>query len=65
MNWDDIEEEVERVRRGLVPEYRAIGMELVRKCLQCGHLVPVDEPLPECCPKCGAPETEFVSVIED
>ena len=46
------------------PEYRAGGMESVRKCLQCAHVVSVGEPLPANCPKCGAPDSKFVLVVE-
>ena len=47
------------------PEYRAGGMESVRKCLQCAHLVSVGEPLPSECPQCGSPDSKFVVVEEE
>jgi rubrerythrin len=64
-DWKELQEEIERVHRGQVPEFRPIDMELVWKCLKCGHLLPRDQELPDRCPKCGAPETEFEAVIED
>ena len=64
-SWEQLKEEIEAVHRGEVPEYRAIDMELVWKCTKCGALYPRDIPPPENCPKCGAPEADFVAVIED
>lgn len=64
-DWDEVEEEVERVHHGEVREYRPIDMELLWRCIQCGFLMSRDKELPEQCPQCGAPKTEFESVIED
>jgi rubrerythrin len=64
-DWEDLQEQIEKVHHGQVPEFRPIDMELVWKCLQCGYLLPRDQELPERCPQCGAPETEFEAVIED
>lgn len=63
--WDELREQIEEVHRGEVPEFRAIDMELVWKCLKCGLLIPREKELPAQCPKCGAPETEFEAVIEN
>ena len=41
-------------------------MELVWRCLRCGELWPDrGEPLPDACPNCGAPKTEFELLQED
>ena len=40
-------------------------MELVYRCLACGHVHPKGRDLPERCPDCGAPREEFVLVEED
>jgi rubrerythrin len=64
-DWEELEEEIEKVHHGEVPEFRLIDMELVWKCLKCGQLLPRDQEPPERCPQCGAPETEFEAVIED
>lgn len=41
-----------------------VGIELVWKCLQCGHHEPGKRP-PEACANCQAPREEFVLVEED
>jgi rubrerythrin len=64
-DWEELEKQIEKVHHGEVPEFRPIDMELVWKCLKCGYLLPRDQELPERCPQCGAPETEFEAVIED
>ncbi|HEY5038667.1 MAG TPA: hypothetical protein VIJ93_06300 [bacterium] len=40
-------------------------VELLWKCLRCGELMPRRKVIPEICPSCGAPKTEFVLVDED
>ena len=64
-DWEKTEEEIKRVHHGQVPDLRPIGMELVWRCLNCGFLMSRDKELPEQCPQCGAPKTEFEAVIED
>lgn len=39
---------------------------IVWRCLVCGNQWPDDgKPLPDKCPNCGAPKTEFVLLEED
>jgi len=41
-------------------------LELIWRCLNCGeHMVVEGETLPEVCPSCDAPKTEFERVRED
>jgi rubrerythrin len=42
-------------------------LELMWRCLRCGRLWPnrEGEPLPDVCPNCGAPKTEFELIEED
>ncbi len=41
-------------------------LEIMWKCLVCGHMWPnKGEALPDKCPNCGAPKTEFVLLDED
>jgi rubrerythrin len=40
-------------------------MELIWKCLSCGHLWHRDEKVPDACEHCGALKTEFVLIEED
>ncbi len=62
---EKLEDEIEDVHKGKVDEYRAIDMELVWKCLQCGYLTSRERPAPSSCPRCGAPETDFEAIVED
>jgi len=39
--------------------------EILWKCLRCGELMPRDLAVPDVCPSCGAPKTEFVLLGED
>lgn len=39
-------------------------LNLVWRCLRCGHTVSAHEP-PDRCPDCGAPREEFEHVEED
>lgn len=39
--------------------------EILWKCLRCGELRPRGPAVPDFCPSCGAPKTEFVLVGED
>ena len=41
-----------------------VGIELVWKCLKCGHHEPGKSP-PDACPSCQAPREEFILVEED
>ena len=41
------------------------SMTIVWKCLKCNHHLPAGSPLPDACPSCGAPKTEFALVEED
>ena len=40
-------------------------MTIVWKCLECNHHFPAATEVPEKCPSCGAPRTEFALVEED
>lgn len=40
-------------------------VEILWKCLQCGELMPRAIKVPDVCPSCGAPKTEFVLLDED
>lgn len=41
-------------------------MEIMWRCLVCGEMWPdLGQPLPDQCPNCGAPKTEFALVAED
>jgi rubrerythrin len=41
-------------------------VELMWRCLSCGELWPNDgKPLPDTCPSCGEPKTEFELLTED
>jgi rubrerythrin len=40
-------------------------VEIVWKCLKCGELMPRGAGVPDVCPSCGAPKTEFVLLDED
>lgn len=41
-------------------------LEIMWKCLVCGHMWPnAGDVLPDTCPNCGAPKTEFELVEED
>lgn len=62
---DDLGHEVREVKSGAVHETRAVAMELVWKCDDCGYLVQNAENPPDTCPQCGAPREHFVSVTED
>jgi rubrerythrin len=45
---------------------RMSHLEIMWKCLKCGHLWPnLGAALPEQCTSCGAPKTEFVLLEED
>jgi rubrerythrin len=51
------------------PDYRYDAnkdqVEIVWKCLRCGQLLEKVSKLPDVCPSCGAPKTEFVLLDED
>ena len=40
-------------------------VEILWKCLRCGELMPRGSKIPDVCPSCGAPKTEFVLLDED
>ena len=40
-------------------------MTIVWRCLRCNYHLPAGSPLPDACPSCGAPKTEFALVEED
>jgi len=40
-------------------------VEIIWKCLRCGELMPRASTVPDVCPSCGAPKTEFVLLDED
>ncbi len=40
-------------------------VEIIWKCLRCGELMPRTASVPDVCPSCGAPKTEFVLLDED
>jgi predicted transcriptional regulator/rubredoxin len=61
----DLGHEVKDVKSGAVHETRAVAMELLWKCDDCGFLVQNAENPPDKCPQCGAPREHFVSVTED
>ncbi len=56
-------------KSGLPPEYRYDAnngqTEILWKCLRCGELMPRGLVVPDICPSCGAPKTEFVLLGED
>jgi rubrerythrin len=62
-DWNEVNEETRRIHHGEVPEFRAIDMELLWKCLNCGFLIPRDAEPPTVCPECGAPESQFEALI--
>lgn len=41
------------------------GMELVWRCLECGHLLQRAASPPDRCPDCGAPREHFLLLTED
>jgi rubrerythrin len=53
----------------LSPDYRYDAIngetEILWKCLRCGELMPRGLVVPDFCPSCGAPKTEFVLLGED
>lgn len=61
----DLGLEVKAVKSGAVHETRAVAMELIWKCDDCGQIVQNAENPPDKCPNCGAPREHFVSVTED
>jgi tRNA nucleotidyltransferase (CCA-adding enzyme) len=61
----DLGHDVKQVKSGAVHEARAVAMELIWKCDDCGHIEQAAENPPEKCPQCGAPREHFVSVTED
>ncbi len=61
----DLGHELKAVKSGAVHETRAVAMELLWKCDDCGNLVANAENPPDSCPQCGAPREHFVSVTED
>jgi predicted transcriptional regulator/rubredoxin len=61
----DLGHEVREVKSGAVHEVRAMAMELIWKCDDCGYLQQGGESPPDKCPECGAPREHFVSVTED
>ncbi len=61
----DLGHELKAVKSGAVHETRAVAMELLWKCDDCGYLVQNAENPPDNCPQCGAPREHFVSVTED
>ena len=61
----DLGHEVEQVKSGAVHETRAMAMELVWRCDDCGNIIQNAQDPPERCPQCGAPREHFVSVTED
>lgn len=41
-------------------------LSIMWRCLKCGEMWPnLDQSLPDACPNCGAPKTEFELVQED
>jgi rubrerythrin len=56
---------VTAVQSAILTEMSQEPMELVYRCLSCGHLVPKGRDLPERCPDCGGPKEDFVLVEED
>lgn len=40
-------------------------MTIIWRCLKCNEHLPAGEALPDACPSCGAPKTEFALVEED
>jgi predicted transcriptional regulator len=61
----DLGHEVRQVKSGAVHEARAVAMELIWRCDDCGHIEQAAENPPAKCPSCGAPREHFVSVTED
>ena len=61
----NIEDDIARVRTGLVAEYRTVAMELVWRCQRCGYLLARAFALPERCPVCNGQREGFVAITED
>ena len=61
----DLGHDVREVKSGAAHETRAMAMELLWRCDDCGYLHPNAENPPDKCPQCGAPREHFVSVTED
>lgn len=40
-------------------------MTIIWRCLKCNQHLPAGEPIPDACPNCRAPKTEFALVEED
>jgi rubrerythrin len=54
------------IRRYIRKSFIMSELEIMWRCLKCGEMWPdKGEPLPEKCPHCGAPKTEFELVQED
>jgi len=45
--------------------FRTEAMELLSICTRCGYWQPRDVPLPDRCPRCGAPREYFVRHVEE
>jgi CBS-domain-containing membrane protein/rubredoxin len=65
LHAEDLGHELKAVKSGAVHETRAVAMELVWRCDDCGYLVQNAENPPDKCPQCGAPREHFESVTED
>lgn len=46
-------------------EVRTYAMHLTYRCTECGELVKRNSGIPEACPNCGAPQSEFALYTED
>ena len=61
----DLALEMARAAAGHEASGRTLVMELISRCLQCGWTVLRQQPLPDACPRCGAPKENFALVTED